>query len=64
MWRDCPVFTNEEDACKEAGKIYDEVRLVEYGMQIIKIDRVFDENAKPVSIQVKDFSSPIENMEI
>jgi hypothetical protein len=41
MWVNCTVFDNEEDAQKEAIKIYKDIGYTEYGISTIAIDEDF-----------------------
>jgi hypothetical protein len=41
MWMMCQVFDNEKDAKEEAKKIEQELGYVEYGIEVIEIDREF-----------------------
>lgn len=62
MWDGCEIFYSMDEAMKEAQRLYKEIGYAEYGIQIIEIDRPFNKNA-PIKAD-KEFSTPIENMEI
>lgn len=55
MWKDCTVFTDEDDALKKAASMYhdmmnsDDFMILEYGISFIEIPRRF-ENASYVSV--------------
>lgn len=41
MWKGCKVFTDINEALKEAKKLYDEVGWTEYGISFVEIDAEF-----------------------
>ena len=41
MWKNCKVFSSEEEALVEAKKMLDEIYICEYGICFIEIPRVF-----------------------